>query len=79
MLKTQIFRAVVLMIALTLASFGQIPNIPTYDCIEEHPDEGRAIYALQEMGCVLDYTEYTARGDYWTAYGHFDLVSEFLR
>lgn len=78
-MKKQILAAVALMIALTMSSFGQIPSEPTEDCIEEHADEARAIYAIESVGCILDYTEYTARGDYWTAYGHLDLVSEFVR
>lgn len=67
--------AVMLAALMSVVSLGQqVPNEPVGDCIEEHAEESRAIYALEEAGCVLDYTEYTARGDFWTAYGHLPAV-----
>lgn len=72
-MRNKIFISVLVAFAVC-GAFGQIPTKPVEDCIEEHAEEARAIYALEEAGCVLDYTEYTARGDFWTAYGHLPAV-----
>lgn len=69
----KVIASIAFAVVLAFTALAQIEP-PVEDCIEEHAEESRAIYAIEEVGCVLDYTEYTARGDFWTAYGHLPAV-----